>query len=150
MIRKYAKTKQLNFVTTPMAQARLAIRPNRSAAHRRICIPLLVNTMPPRRHPSSANSPPSDPHSTHVSATAQLRPFDTFYTSQIQTNSLQLQRVSNAPICVSTPTRPTFTPTATTKSVNHFWRPEIHPMQRICQLRPRYDHATNAMPPGYE
>ena len=42
------------------------------------------------------NSPPSSTHSTHVSATTQLRPLDKVDTSQIQITFSQLRPVSNA------------------------------------------------------
>ncbi len=96
------------------------------------------------------NPPPSNTHSTHVSATTQLRPLYKFDTAQIQITFPQIRGVSNAPICVSTPIHPTFPLPSTTKSASTVQPPESPPMRLNRQLRPSYDHETNETPLRYE
>ena len=50
----------------------------------------------------------------------------------------------------TTPTRPTFPPATTTKSANSVPSAQTAPVRLIRQLRPRYNHATNATPFRYE
>ena len=152
-MQEYVRTPQPDFVMPP--------QPARPGADNQIVTPSTAVPASPyaltshchdeiRQAHSRPQFPAIRPHSTHVSATTQLQPLYKFDTCQIRTAFLQLREVSSAPICVSTPTRPTSPSPATTKSAKHVSPPGIHPMQLICQLRPRYDHETNETPPRYE
>ena len=107
--------------------------------------------MVPFRHPLIPLHP--TPHSTHVSATAQLRPFDKFDTCQIQTTFLQIRRVSKCrmPPYLARRHRPPKTPSPHHDEIRQPLNPRRPtPMLHICQLRPSYDHATNATLFRYE
>ena len=118
------------------------------------------SSIPSRHHaPLQRRNPPT--HSSHQHHAAQ-RPLYTCVSYAPATTTRQIRhfpdtnhvfsatRVSNPPICVSTPTRPT------TPSPNHdeirqpLSTPANCPVLHMCQLRPSYGHATNATPLRYK
>ncbi len=154
MIRNHSATKQPDFVAPPNTGAHPPMEPNQPAARRHNCIPLPANTAPPRRNPPTPNPAPIPRRPPSILHMCQLRlryDHSTLSTPLRYETTCSSYNGCRMPLsaCRRQPVQHP-RPTATTKSVNHVWRPKIRPVQPICQLRPRYDHETNETPPGYE
>ncbi len=152
-MQEYVRTSQADFVMPP--------RPARPVADSRIVTPPTALPASPYALTSLCHDEIRQPQSRPQFPSIQP-PFDTCVSYGPATATLHIRhlsdtnrvfsatRVSNSPICVSTPTRPALPPPTTTKSAKHGPHPGIHPMQPVCQLRPRYDHETNETPLRYE